>query len=348
MSENDEFVFDTPALKQPTVQDNIQNEPTSMKVMTKHRLVELESELQPAKRTRIVAQQELVEDVDNAPELTEYLREKTKHLVAEQAGKIKSSLEEIKAYKTIGLRLGPEMREIEATIMKIDNKDAFNKIPPEQDVRRLAHFNITSPYEVRATQILGKSRIQDKCFGCHNEVGMPKLDSKITEKFQRFLIDTFLSVDWIEAAKQCAEYYKEYVQGSVEDGEKLPDWTARDIYDHMKSHQSHEPTKRRLEIMRLEELMDIIYNNDIFTVNPEIMKIGHRSADVSDIQVDRKAVKVWSDLLAQRTRLAEGNPKKFLFVNEHAPEEQTVPPLVRKNNPMRQLTLPSLFKPECG
>lgn len=340
-------MFDTPAVTVHVDKDNTPKQPSSAKVLTKRNLIDLEPE-QKSKRTRIVAEHELIEEVDNAPELTEYLTEKIEHLRAEQAGRIKTSLEEIKAWKTVGLRLEPEMREIEATIIKADNKDAIANMPPEKDIRRLMHSNITSPYEARAIQQLGQSRVQKVCFGCHNGIGLPNLNSKITEKFEQYLINTFLAVDWIAAAKQCEDYYKHNVQGSVETGEKLPDWTARDIYDHMKDHQSHEPIKRRLEIMRLEELMDIIYNNDIFTVDSEIQKIGHRAADIRDIRVDRKAVKSWSELLAQRTRLAEGNPKKFLFINERAPDEQSAAPIVKKANPMRQLKIPSLFRPECG
>lgn len=345
---SEEFVFDVPDVTAVNKPDNTKKRAIPSKILTNHNLIDLEPE-QKSKRARIVAQHETVdEEEDNAPEVTQYLSEKTAHLVAEQTSKIKTSLEEIKTWKTVGLRLDPEMRDIEATIMKLDNKEAIPKIPPEKDLRRLAHFNIISPYEVRVTQILGKSRIQKHCFGCHDGMGLPNINSKITEKFEQYLINTFLGIDWIAAAVQCEAYYKKHVQGSIETGERLPDWTARDIYDHMKDHQSHEPIKRRLEIMRLEELMDIIYNNDIFTVNPEIMKIAHRAPDVSDIQVDRKAVKSWSELLAQRTKLAEGNRKKFLFINERAPEEQSAPPIAKKQNPMRQLTIPSLFKPECG
>lgn len=330
--------------------DNIAKKSNATKVLTKHNLIDPEPDSNP-KRARIIAQQDIVEDIDNAPDVTHYLTEKLNDLKAEQAAKIKTSLEEIHAWKNIGLRLDPEMAKVEATITKLDNQDAVPHIPINMDPHRHAHFNVTSPYEVMVTKVLGKSRIQKRCFGCHNGIGMPNMNSKITDHFEKFAIDTFMNVDWIAASQQVAEYYKTYVQGSVDPMDEagaLPEWTARDIYDHMKEHQMHEPIKRKMHIMQLEEIMNVVLNNSVFTVNSEIIKLGHRHADVADIEIDREAVKLYTSLLAQRTRLAEGDPKKFLYKNERIGDEKIVPPMVKKVGQTTQLTLPSLFRTVCG
>lgn len=351
MSESAEFSFDQPrVVDSENPFDNIAKKSNTTKVLTKHNLIDPEPDSHP-KKARIIAQQDVVEDIDNAPDVTEYLKDKVTDLKAEQVAKIRSHLEEINEWRSIGLKLDPDMLKLESTIVKLDNKEAVPHIPIHMDPKRVAHSNVTSPYEVMVTKVLGKSRIQKRCFGCHNGIGMPNMNSKITDSFEKFVIDTFLQIDWIAAAQQCADYYKQYVQGSVDpldEAGSLPDWTARDIYDHMKEHQMHEPIKRRMEIMQLEEIMNVVYNNSIFTVNSEILKIAHRHADVADIEIDRDAVKLWSSLLTQRTRLAEGDPKKFLYKNERAADEKIVPPMTKKIGETTQLTLPSLFKTVCG
>jgi len=351
MGDSEEFVFDNlQVAESENPFENIAKTPNNVKVLTKHSLIDPEP-ASKSKRARIVSQQEFVEDIDNAPDLTDSLAKKMVHLRAEQAAKIQSNLEEIKNWKSIGLKLTTEMREVEATIIKLDNKEEVPKVPPHKDPKRLANFSVHSPYEVRATQILGESRVLKICYGCHHGMGMPDTNAKITTAFEEFTIQLFLNIDWIAAAQQAEAYYKEYVLTCVDpldpDGE-LPEWKARDIFDHFKDHQSDEVLHRRWKRMQILEIMRVIYENSIFTCNPEIMKHAHRAPDTRDIEIDRDAVELWMKLSAQETKLGEGDPKKYLMKNDRVNVDRVAPAMTRKMSKGRQLKLPSLFNPECG
>jgi hypothetical protein len=304
-----------------------------------------------AKKVRIVSQQEIVEDIDNAPDLTDSLAKKMVHMRAEQASRIQSNLESIKGWKSIGLKLDPEMREMEATIIKIDNKDEVPKIPPHKDPKRLAHFSIHSPYENRATQILGESRVQTGCYGCHHGLGLPDTNSKVTTAFEQFAVDLFMNIDWILAAKQCAKYYKKFVMPTVDpldpDG-PLPRWEKRDIFDHFKDHTPHEALQLRWKRMQMREIMNVLYENSIFTCNPEIMKLAHRAPENKDIEIDREAVGLWLKLMTLETKLGQSDPKKFVHKNDRIDDTRVAPAMTKKISKGRQLKLPSLFNPECG
>lgn len=304
-----------------------------------------------SKRARIVSQQQIEEEIDNAPEVTAALTAKMEHLRAEQTAKIQASLQNMKNWQSVGLKPDSQMREIAATIIKVDNAALIGKVKPKDDPKRLANFSVHSPYMVRVTEILGESRVQRNCFGCHDGMGMPKTDAKITLSFEEYAIDLFMTNDWIAAAQQCEKYYKEHVQQSIDphdpEGE-LPHWSARDIFDHFKDHQTHEPLRRRWKRMQMQEIMNVIYENSIFTCNAEIMKIGHRAPDINDIEIDYNAVETWMKLSAQETKLGEGDPKKFLSRNERIADDKVAPAITRKVSKGRQLKLPSLFNPECG
>jgi hypothetical protein len=351
MADSDEFVFDNlQVVESDNPFDNIAKKPNNVKVLTKHSLIDPEP-ASASKKARIVSQQEFVEDVDNAPELTDALTKKMVHLRAEQAAKIQSNLQEIKNWKAIGLKISTEMREVEATITKLDNMEEVPKIPPHKDPKRLANFSVQSPYEVRATQILGESRVQKHCYGCSNGMGMPTTNSKVNDAFENEVVQLFLNNDWIAAAQQSELTYKNAVIATVDPSDpngELPEWKARDIFDHFTMHSPDELIRRRWKRMQITEIMRVIYENSIFTCNPEIMTIAHRAPDTRDITIDRDAVELWMKLSAQETKLGEGDPKKYLFKNDRVTIDRVAPAMTRKISTGRQLKLPSLFNPESG
>lgn len=351
MTDSEEFVFDElQVVESENPFDNIAKKHSKSKVLTKHNLVDPEP-APGSKKARIISQQEIVEDVDNAPQLTDSLAKKIVHLRLEQAARIQSNLEAIKGWKSVGLKLDPEMREMEATIIKIDNKEEVPKIPPHKDPKRLANFSVHSPYQNRATLVLGESRSQKHCYGCDNGLGMPDTNSKVTTSFEQYAVDLFMNVDWILAAKQAEEYYKVHVMSTVDPNDPdgaLPEWSARDIFDHFKDHSPDEAIQLRWKRMQMREIMNVLYENSIFTCNPEIMKLAHRAPENGDIEIDRDAVNLWLKLMSLETKLGQSDPKKFLHKNDRIDNSRPAPAMMRKMSKGRQLKLPSLFNPECG
>lgn len=326
--------------------------PTRTEVLTKHNLLDPEPAPNP-KRLRIIAEQQYIdEEEDAAIEETIHNTLKVKDLIAVQDGKIQSALEEIKSHKDAKIRLEPELRDAQEVIEKLENPEKFKKIAPHKDPRRLANFNVQSPYEAKVTKVLGKSRIQRSCFGCVHGIGVPIITEKIMESFETFLYELFMNIDFIEASKQGEVYFNENVR-QVDPKTGIPKlnfsaWTKRDIFDHMKSHQTHESLKLRFEIHRIEEIMEIIRNNEMFTVPTELMTIAHRAAEVSDIGVDYKAVKHYMELSSHRRQLATGDPKKHILQNTRVKAKLGAGSVLTKGTDSKQPIIPSLFKPKFG